>query len=1288
VAEQFRWASLVLLAGVVAGPAAAAPFVVNSVGDEDAQGATNNGVCNSTAGTCTLRAAIREANGTSGADVITFNIAGAGVHSIVLTSALPTIAETVTIDGTTQPGFTGAPLIEVNGSSVTDVLVLSGTASSNSTIKGLAINRCTGIAIRISSGSLNNVIAGNYLGTDATGTLALGNGRGVAVQTSGNRIGGTAAGEGNLISGNSVNGIAISSSAATGNLVLGNRIGTNAAATGAVGNAAGIVISGGASGNTIGGTTVAARNVISGNTVDGIQVTGAGTNNNAVQGNYIGVDVTGTVDLGNTNQGVAIFTNPQATTIGGTAPGAGNVISGNNGIGIGISDAATGTIVQGNRIGTNAAGTAALGNTLDGVKLDVGAANTAVGGTVTGAGNIVSGNAGAGVKIVGVGTTNNVVAGNLIGTNATGTAAIGNARNGVEINSAAAGNTVGGTAAAARNVISGNSGVGVLIDSANTNNNVITGNFIGTDAAGSAALGNAAGGVLIFSNGPSGNRIGGTAAGAGNLIAFNGDYGVACGSGTANTILGNAIHSNATLGIDLLANGVTPNDALDGDAGPNNLLNFPVITSTSVAAGTITVNFQLDVPAGSYRIEFFKNPSGVDPTSFGEGQVFASFKVVTHPGGGVVAFAHSFPGSTGDVISATTTFCTDGAPCTTFGDTSEFSSVMPPPADMSITKAANPATLAQGATLTYTLTITNNGPNASSGSLVTDTLPPGVTFVSVTPTAPTICSQAGGVVTCNVGGLAQANSTTITIVVVPNTAGSIVNTATVKGNEADTSTANDTASVTTTVVVPTDAVAFFTVTSTPGQNFVEWLNPAIADYIRTHIVYKKVDGSSACTFPTNASDGTVLTVQPGLGAGKHDSVAHTGLANNNTTYCYAAFVERTGPPTFSTGRFTKGRPFGLPFDTIPGVKWAFSTGATSMAPPGIGPATYAVSNDRVLHGMVRGTGATAGEWPSGWTPWAMNFPAQSRPPVVNTTSIPGATRVVFLGSQDGKVYAINALTGAKLWESAVLGSAVQAAPSGIFADFGGAFDYILVGTRNASGGNLFYALKVSDGSTVGAPFNGGSPTAIGIISSAAAVDYANKRVYFASRAGSSSNTLWCLDITAAGVSFAWALPLGDIDGGPVVRSGRVYVGNNTGTVWGVDAFNGANAWSYGTGDGAVKGFVFTDRFSSRLYLSTLNNVWGLADNASVPLWPAVPLTAPSIPLFVNASPYIYVGSSDGRLYQLDTSLANSSTAPVVKSVPLGDALAGVGAPSFDVPNALIYVGGEAGVIYGVQYPFP
>ena len=109
-----------------------------------------------------------------------------------------------------------------------------------------------------------------------------------------------------------------------------------------------------------------------------------------MQGNYIGVDATGNVDLGNAGQGVAIFTSAANNTIGGTAAGAGNVISGNDGYGIGISaSGATANIVQGNLIGTNAAGTAGIANSKQGVYISAGAANTVVGGTSAGAGNTI-----------------------------------------------------------------------------------------------------------------------------------------------------------------------------------------------------------------------------------------------------------------------------------------------------------------------------------------------------------------------------------------------------------------------------------------------------------------------------------------------------------------------------------------------------------------------------------------------------------------------------------------------------------------------------------------------------------------------------------------------------------------------------------------------------------------------------------------------------------------------------------------------------------------------------------
>ena len=121
------------------------------------------------------------------------------------------------------------------------------------------------------------------------------------------------------------------------------------------------------------------------------------------------------------------------------------------------------------------------------------------------------------MQISGSGTSANVVAGDLIGTDITGTVALGNGLDGVEINTSASSNTIGGTIAGAGNVISGNASDGVEIDEAATANLVI-GDLIGTDVTGTVAVGNLEGVVITGSN----NTIGGTAAGAGNLISGNG----------------------------------------------------------------------------------------------------------------------------------------------------------------------------------------------------------------------------------------------------------------------------------------------------------------------------------------------------------------------------------------------------------------------------------------------------------------------------------------------------------------------------------------------------------------------------------------------------------------------------------------------------------------------------------------------------------------------------------------------------------------------------------------------
>jgi hypothetical protein len=301
----------------VALTAPASVFVVTSAG-------------NSGAGS--LRQAILDANARPGADSIVFNIPGSGAHTITLFTALPTISDPVTIDGSTQPGFTGIPIIELNGSQAgANVDGLRITAGS-SVVSWLVINRFSSDGVEL-SGNGGNIIKGCFIGTDATGTVDRGNAfRGLNITSSNNTIGGTAAAARNVISGNDNTGISMTAGT-TGNLVQGNFIGTNAAGTGAIGNGTGVVTEGqsaNSASHTIGGTAPGARNIISGNKGPGISIGGT-LSGHLVQGNFIGTDVTGSVAVGNVSDGVIILFGSANNTIGGTTPGARNVISGNGG---------------------------------------------------------------------------------------------------------------------------------------------------------------------------------------------------------------------------------------------------------------------------------------------------------------------------------------------------------------------------------------------------------------------------------------------------------------------------------------------------------------------------------------------------------------------------------------------------------------------------------------------------------------------------------------------------------------------------------------------------------------------------------------------------------------------------------------------------------------------------------------------------------------------------------------------------------------------------------------------
>jgi titin len=686
-----------------------------------------------------LRQAIVNANGSTG-NTIAFDIPGSGVHTITPLTPLPALMSAgTTLNGYTQPGASANTLavgdnavllIELDGSAAgtgADGLDVTGGGC---TVRGLVINRFTGNGIGLSAAG-HDVVAGNFLGTDPTGTVAEGNGNTsglnfpgygvyVASDSPSDVIGGTTPAARNLLSGNVDGGAALVS---TGGALQGNYVGTDVTGLKALPNQ-GVGIDLLADGNTVGGATAGAGNVISGNAAPsggvggyGIAVGGnpqstATPPRSFVQGNLIGLGADGATMVGNHSIGVYVTQSARNVQFGGTTAAARNVIS-SNGFGLWIDSSPTGIVVEGNYIGTDATGTVARGNGSTGAGqsgIYTASPGTVIGGTTPGAGNLISGNSGIGVTldhadgstvlgnliglnasgtaalgnedgiyvsqtvnsviggttaaarnvisgntgrgvIIGAGSGNHVQ-GNLIGTNAAGTAALGNGTDGVEVLSGATGTVIGGTTAGARNVISGNGQDGVFLSGSGTSGNTVAGNFIGLNKAGTAALHNGGNGVTINA---SGNTVGGKVTGAGNLIEYNTRAGVDVAGGTGDCILGNGIYGNGGGGIVLAA-------------GANNNQPAPQITfAKAETTSTVIEGVLLAAPSTTYTIEFFASPTP-DPSGFGQGQTFLKrITMVATDAFGLATFIVRLPAvPAGQFITATATDANN--------DTSAFSS--------------------------------------------------------------------------------------------------------------------------------------------------------------------------------------------------------------------------------------------------------------------------------------------------------------------------------------------------------------------------------------------------------------------------------------------------------------------------------------------------------------------------------------------------------------------------------------------------------------------------------------
>ncbi|MAP93391.1 MAG: hypothetical protein CMK07_00420 [Ponticaulis sp.] len=657
-----------------------------------------------------LREAINYVNANSGIDNVDFYIPGTGPFVITAGSSLPTITDSgVTIDGTSQAGTSCGDLW--NGDGHTIMVELDGPGSgygltsttSDTTVKGLSITDFE-VGVLASVGSSNTVVQCNYLGLNPDGTAAGNTAAGVASVGANTLVGGLSTGEGNVASGN-VWG-AVSYDGATGFMVRGNFIGTNPSGTSAVANNIGV--------NSYTGTVTwsdVTDNLISGNSEDGIVLnsddTVTGSSGDAlIVGNYIGVSRTGNAILANGESGIELNSaTVSGFTIGGATSNERNIIAGNSLDGITLTDV-TDVDVLGNYIGLGADGSTSIYNRSDSIELNS-VSSVNIGDNTSDGRNVLATSEERGVIINGTNSSISI-SGNYIGTDATGNAGID--KNQYSYYGSSDGIGVYGSVSTLdilNNVIGNYETTQIEFWNASGSNVTIQGNYLDVGADGTTDISNSAtaiesadnsaalrfGGSISISN----LVIGGTGAGEGNIIANNDNLGVFIlnsqatsfvgntvygnvsagiridSGATSVSILQNSIHSNGGIGIDLGTDGVTANDAGDGDSGANNLLNFPVLNSLTASGTSLFYDLNLDAAtnADGYRIEFFVSDAA-SATGNGSGETYLGYLDVTGPGAdtnytGTLTMSQSL--SSGDIITVTATAISGAG----YGPTSEFS---------------------------------------------------------------------------------------------------------------------------------------------------------------------------------------------------------------------------------------------------------------------------------------------------------------------------------------------------------------------------------------------------------------------------------------------------------------------------------------------------------------------------------------------------------------------------------------------------------------------------------------
>lgn len=701
----------------------------------------NSNADNTTAadGNCTLREAVANAN--SDSDTTSGDcVAGSGTDTITFNAAMtitPTsnyvVTSPIIFDASSQATCSTKTLgVVINASSSSSIFNLNA-GSNGSTIRGFAITNPSGMGIVI-TGSSNQTISCNMIGMDQAGMTATGTGSsgGISItNSSGNTIGGAAAGDGNVLSGLESAGLVMTNTTTTN--VWGNIIGLDK--NGNVATPAqndGIRIDHGTT-IQIGGNTVAKRNIIGGNqgdiTSEGILIadtSGVASSNITIQGNYIGTDITGLLARPNTQQSIEIcgpascgggYPNVTNVTIGGSNAGEGNLMGTSLNSTDGISaDGVIGLTIKGNTVGIASNGTTVFASTGI-VGMSLSNLDTLIfGGAGANEGNIIANNGAGGVYIDTV--TDATIMGNRFNVRADGVTPYAvRGQNGLVVSNAT-GVTIGGPNPGEENVFAD---FEASIAIQNVTGILVQGNYIGvgvdgtTDIAGAQSIGIGfivADGVFGGDTAAEGNYVFNQTAAVviednSHMMAKNNTVAHASGLGfviegtpggnPTVSVLQNTIYDIEFLGINLAYDGngdlspdpdaqeaVNINDVGDTDTGANNYINHPIILKTNqYDAATTTVTYMLDLPvsANPYHVEFFTNPSGLTQLGFGDGQTYQDYSNVTISAAGQQIFTRNLNNvQVGDVVTATVTQCLN-AGCTLYGGTSEFSNSAPYGAD-------------------------------------------------------------------------------------------------------------------------------------------------------------------------------------------------------------------------------------------------------------------------------------------------------------------------------------------------------------------------------------------------------------------------------------------------------------------------------------------------------------------------------------------------------------------------------------------------------------------------------